>query len=68
MSKMILYTCPKTRLEVPSGVLMDEKSFAHLPHDKVTVRCVECGELHEYWTSEVRLAAVATNENQAKAR
>jgi hypothetical protein len=40
MSKMIVYTCRKTG---PSGVLSDENSFAHLPHEKVTVQCLEFG-------------------------
>jgi hypothetical protein len=66
MSKMIVYTCPKTGREVPSGVLTDENSFAHLPHEKVTVQCLDCGDLHAFWTSEVRLAADATNEKPAR--
>ena len=62
---MIVYTCPKTGGEVPSGVLTDENSFAHLPHEKVTVQCLECGDLHEIWTSEVRLAEDAQTKNRA---
>ena len=56
MSRMIIYTCPKTGRDVSSGVLTDEDSFARLPHEKVTVNCSECGDVHEYWTSEARLA------------
>ena len=59
MSRMIVYTCPKTGRDVASGVLTDEDSFARLPHEKVTVNCSECGDLHEYWTSEARLASEA---------
>ena len=66
MSKMIVYTCPKTGREVPSGVLTDENSLAHLPHEKIRVQCLVCGDLHEFWTSEVRLAADATNEKPAR--
>jgi hypothetical protein len=56
MSRMIVYTCPKTGRDVPLGVLTDDDSFAQLPHERVTVKCAECGDLHEYWTSEARLA------------
>jgi hypothetical protein len=51
-----------TGRDVPSGVLTDEDSFAHLPHEKVTVQCTACGDLHEYWTSEARLAQDANNK------
>ena len=56
MSRMIVYTCPTTGRDVASGVLTDDESFAQLPHERVTVKCTECGDLHEYWTSEARLA------------
>jgi hypothetical protein len=52
MSKMIMYTCPKTGREVPSGVLTDENSLAHLPHEKIRVQCLVCGDLHQFWTSD----------------
>jgi hypothetical protein len=62
MSRMIVYTCPKTGRDVPSGILTDDDSFAHLPHEKVTVQCTECGDRHEYWTSEARLAEDAKDK------
>jgi hypothetical protein len=45
MSRMIVYTCPTTGRDVPSGVLTDDDSFAQLPHERVTVKCTECGDL-----------------------
>jgi hypothetical protein len=63
MSKMIVYTCPKAGGEVPSGVLTDENSFAHLKGQRAMSRV---WELHEFWTSEVRLAADAINGKLAR--
>ncbi len=61
---MIVYTCPKTGRDISSGVLTDEDSFAHLPHERVTVKCTECGDLHEYWTSEARLASEPASDKK----
>jgi hypothetical protein len=55
--------CPKTERDVPSGVLTDEDNFAHLPHERVTVSCTVCSDIHEYWTSKARLAAEPSDTN-----
>lgn len=61
MSWMIVFSCPKTRHDVKSGILTDEHTFAGMPLQKIKMRCQECGETHEWFIGQGHLSITDTD-------
>ena len=47
----LLFMCPKTNQEAPTGIETDADVLRHLPKIETAVHCPECGEKH-FWTRD----------------
>jgi hypothetical protein len=43
----LLFTCPKTRQQAPTGIETDVQSLRAAWSKKLTVHCPLCGKMHE---------------------
>jgi hypothetical protein len=48
----LLYTCPETRQQVPTGIQIDAKSLRKAWSKKLKVQCPCCGHTHEMLVRE----------------
>jgi hypothetical protein len=48
----LLFTCPKTRRQAPTGIETDVQSLRKAWSHKVKIRCPYCGETHEILVRE----------------
>jgi hypothetical protein len=48
-------TCPKTGIEVSTGIETDLDSFALLPDVPITIACSACGRKHSLSAQDTRL-------------
>jgi hypothetical protein len=58
MSSMVMIMCPTSLQEVPTGILIDEKSLKTLNGHAGERKCPACGQVHnwsldEAWLSEL---------------
>jgi hypothetical protein len=62
----LLFTCPKTHWQAPTGIETDVKSLSAPWQTTLKVNCPQCGEMHEisvrenYMTAALRDAAART--------
>ena len=57
MKCIIIIRCPKTSIDVPTGVVVDITTVAHLPKGTSRLRCPQCGESHEWSVKDAMLAS-----------
>lgn len=57
-ARMVLTRCPTLGIEIPAGILCDQRTFAELTrvNEPARVRCPVCKDDHEWKPSEARLA------------
>ena len=53
---MVMIKCPQTGAELPTGIEIDELTFAHLPDVKAYAFCPRCGRDHAWWKSSAWIA------------
>jgi hypothetical protein len=58
MNCMVVIRCPETGEEVPTGLIVDIRTFEGLPSGKTTLHCSACGTEHEWSIADAMLAMV----------
>jgi hypothetical protein len=53
---MLMIKCPHTGAELPTGIEIDEITFAHLPEVKAFAFCPSCGREHAWWKGSAWIA------------
>ena len=48
----LLYTCPETRQQAPTGIQIDAKSLRRAWSKKLKVQCPCCGNTHQFLVRE----------------
>ena len=54
MGIVMMFRCPETGHEVSTGIVRENRS-AHPSNAKVEVKCLECGHVHVWDTTQSRL-------------
>jgi hypothetical protein len=44
----LVFTCPKTGLDLPSGIYTDLDTLAHVGQISVKVSCIHCDDVHTF--------------------
>jgi hypothetical protein len=65
MHLKVVIVCRKTQLEVPTGVIVDIKTFKEFPAGGAQFRCPACGEEHRWSVSDAQLAGLSLAESEA---
>jgi hypothetical protein len=55
MGRLLLFTCPKTNQQAPTGIETDPQSLGAAWKATLKVTCPHCGELHEVSVRETYL-------------
>ena len=64
----LLFNCPKTNQQVPTGIGTDVQSLRASWKTTVKVNCPHCGEVHEMSVRETYLEGVLPNRSVAPGR
>jgi hypothetical protein len=62
---VLMLSCPTTGREFSTGIFADEETFKTLPNTVTKAACPYCGQLHQWWTSEARLAESEQTERRS---
>lgn len=52
---MVVFTCPLTGVDVPTGIDTDPESFELVAAFDVRLRCPQCGQRHDWSELNARL-------------
>ena len=61
----VVIVCPQTKVEVPTGVVVNIKTFKELPTAASHFRCGACGEEHAWSVADAQLASLSPSESAA---
>jgi hypothetical protein len=59
----LLFSCPKTGRQVPTGIKTDVQSLRALWRRKLKLECPHCGEVHEFSVREAYLNSALKDAN-----
>jgi hypothetical protein len=59
---MIVIRCPKTDLDVSTGVIVNIKTFTELPANPPKFKCSGSGDEHAWSVRDAMLAGLSTSE------
>jgi hypothetical protein len=63
MHFMLIIECPKNKVEVPTGVAVDIKTFKELPAETAKLLvCPSCGGEHVWSVADVQLTTLSSSE------
>ena len=62
MHFMIVIRCPKTDLDVSTGVIVNIKTFRELPATRSKFKCSACNEEHIWSASDAMLASLSASQ------
>lgn len=61
----VVIVCPSTRVEVPTGVVVDITTFKELPPGGAQFGCPACGKEHAWSAADAQLASLSVAEDRA---
>jgi len=61
---MLVFRCPATDKDIPSGIELDRETFRKTRQFRVTVRCRPCRQLHQFYAAVGILAPFGSGNPQ----